>query len=331
METLLTDKGAVAIDGNGTHPTGGHPPVATVHLQNPRHELPAHMQRALDERRAGRLEALATKHRIAMAARPTAEKQALLRAHPPKLTAADESVIKSLRKGFRERIRDIELPHIFADPLSPADVAPPLPVDNTMWWAHTNGFTAGGIQAAFESDGLHFFGEVDYDSDPLFSFGLGAWATFELQPERRQVSASGRYYSAPYVELFGAINGWANLQFCPWACDDKWSKCWMFLRQSAIQFVDDQGTWQLCGENTEWRQLIYLDGDGNGQTAALPGYLPMPALQFGLLRPDRTLLIDLEVSFHIQLEGSSYIGFSPGNNSSGSVVLRYFQWPVFPA
>lgn len=330
MSTLLKDKVAAAVAGNGT-PSDGHPHGAARHIQNPRHEFPAHMQRALDERRAGRLAVLARNHQIAIAARPTAEKQALLRAHSPKLTAADETALKGLRKNFRERIRGIELPLIFADPISPADVAPPPPVDHTMWWAHTNWFTAGGIQASFQTDGLHFFGEVDYDSDPLFPFGVGAWATFELQPERRPASASGRYYSAPYVELFGAITGWANLQNCPWACDDKWSKCWMFLRQSAIQFVDDQGTWQLCGENTEWCQLIDLDGSGSSQTAPLPGYLPMPALQFGLLRPDRSLLIDLEVSFHVQLEGSSYIGFSPGNNPSGSVVLRYFQWPIFPA
>ena len=300
------------------------------HLQNPKHEFPEPVQRALDARRAGRMELLARNQQIAVAARPTAEEQALLRARPPKTTLADEKVLKSLKRSFRDRIKNIELPIIFADPLPAADTAPPPPVDHTMWWAHTNWFTAGGIQASFQTDGLHFFGEVDYDSDPLFSFGLGAWATFELQPERRPASASGRYYSAPYVELFGAITGWANLQSCPWVCDDKWSKCWLFLRQSAIQFVDDHGTWQLCGENTEWRQLIDLDGSGSSQVASLPGYLPMPALQFGLLRPDRTLIIDLEVSFHVQLEGSSYIGFSPGSNPAGSVVLRYFQWPIFP-
>ncbi|GAB3845805.1 hypothetical protein GCM10028822_04870 [Hymenobacter terrigena] len=276
------------------------------------------------------MQVLAKNQKIAIAARTTAEKRALQRAHLPKMTHAEETAVTSLTRNFRERVRHIELPPVFADPLPPADVAPAPPIDQTMWWAHTNWFTAGGIQASFQTDGLHFFGEANYDGDPLFPFSVGAWATFELQPERRPVSVSGRYSSTPYVELFGAITGWANLQFCPWACDDKWSKCKMFLRQSAIQFVDDHGTWQLCGESTEWRQLIDLDGSGSGQTASLPGYLPMPALQFGLIRPDRSLLIDLEVSFHIQLEGSSYIGFSPDSNPAGSVVLRYFQWPIFP-
>ena len=217
METLLIDKEDVALGNNGTHPTGGRLPVANSHLQNPKHEFPEYIQRALDDRRADRMEALARNHQIAIACRTTAEKQALLRAHSPKLRLADEPVLKSLKKGFRERIRGIELP-FFADPLPAADIAPAPPADHTMWWAHTNWFTAGGIQASFQTDGLHFFGAVDYDSDPLFPFSLGAWATFELQPERRQASASGHYHSAPYVELFGAINGWANLQSCPWAC-----------------------------------------------------------------------------------------------------------------
>ncbi len=330
METLLTDKEEVALASNVIRLDGRHTPASDLHLQNPKHEFPAYIQRALDDRRAGRMEVLARNHQIAAASRTTTEKVDLLRAHSPKTRLADEAIARSLNRGFRERIRGIELPHIFDDQLPPVDIAPVSPVDHTMWWAHTNGFTAGGIQAVFQTDGLHFFGEVNYDGDNLFPFGLGAWATFELQPERRQESVSGRYFSAPFVELFGNVIGWANLQYCPWFCDDKWSKCKLYLRQSAIQFVDDKGTWQLCGENTEWRQLIDLDGSGYGQTASLPGFLAMPALNFGLLRPDRTLIIDLEVSFHIQLEGSSYIGFSPGNNPSGSVVLRYFQWPIFP-
>ena len=63
----------------------------------------------------------------------------------------------------------------------------------------------------------------------------------------------------------------------------------------------------------------------------MPGHLPIPPLNFGLARPDRDIIIDIEVRFDIQLEGDSFIGFSPGDNPANSVVLRHFQWPCLAA
>jgi hypothetical protein len=300
-------------------------------IHNEKHQFPEYVQRALDDMRLKRLDALASRHQAAILSRPTAEdrKQLQTLISNEKTLQVDESAVKRLKKSYQDRIRSIEWTD-FTPPFIPIDTAPVANMAD-FWWAKTQAFGGGGITPEFLTDGLHFFGQVSYDSDPLFPFSTGAWATFELQPERRPPSASGRYNSAPYVELFGNINGWTNLKDCPWACDDKWCKCFLYLRQSAIQFVDDIGTWRLCGENTSWRTLIDEEGNGTGVNAPLPGFLPMPPLQFGLLRPDRSVLIDLEVRFDIQLEGDSFISFSPANNPAGSVLLRYFQWPCIAA
>jgi hypothetical protein len=299
-------------------------------IQNPKHQFPEYMQRAFDGMRASRMDALARRHQVAIDSRPTAEERNQLKALLGESSRVDESAAKRLVTSYRNRVGLIEWKD-FAPPLSPIDNAPEARAAD-FWWARTQLFGgAGGIAPQFQTDGVHFFGRLGYDSDPLFGFSVGAFATFELQPERRPLSPSGRFNSSPHVELFGNITGWTNIQDCPWACDDKWCKCFLFLRQSAIQFVDDVGTWRLCGETTSLRTLIDEEGNGNTVVAPMPGFLPMPFLQFGLLRPDRSVLIDLEVRFDVQLEGSSFIGFSPEDNPAGSVLLRYAQWPCFAA
>jgi len=300
------------------------------YIRNQKHQFPEHIQRALDDMRASRMDALAQWHRVAIESRPTAEERQQLKALLGESFRVDESAARRLETSYRDRVGTIEWKD-FTAPFTPVDNAPdPRMAD--FWWAQTFPFNSSGvITPAFQTDGLHFFGQVPYNSDPLFPFSVGAWARFELQPERRPPSASGRYNSSPHVELFGNITGWTNLKHCPWLCDDKWCKCFLFLRQSAIQFVDDIGTWRLCGETTSHRTLINEEGNGRTVVAPLPGFLPMPFLQFGLLRPDRSVLIDLEVRFDVQLEGDSFISFSPENNPAGSVLLRYFQWPCVAA
>ena len=197
-----------------------------------------------------------------------------------------------------------------------------------MWWARTQWFPGGGIGIESLSDGLHYFGQRTYDGDNLIGFSVASFATFELPRERRTPAA--RYRSLPYTEAFGEVTGWANLQVCPWACDDKWCKCRLVLRQSAIQFVPGQG-FKLCGENITQTQIIDRDGEGTGETFGLPGFQPMPPLEFALLAPNETLIIDVEVRFDCQLEGSSMITFSPNSTPAGSVVVRYPQWSVTPA
>lgn len=304
--------------------------MSTTSSQNPDHLLSEPVQQALDDLRAKRLEALASQQQMAAEVRPNEAERQEHRKILMDTFRFDPDTVRDVESRRSDRIRKS---------LVWTDVVPELaPMDFTLaagsadfWWAQTNWFFGGGLGVQDQTDGLHFFGRVGYNADPLISFSTGAWATFELQPERRPHSPSGRWNSAPYVELFGNIVGWTNIYHWLWAADDKWCKCRLFLRQSAIQFVDDAGTWRLCGENTSLRTLIDEENNGRSVTAPLPGYLPMPFLQFGLLRPDRSVFIDLEVRFDIQLEGDSFIGFSPGQDPANSVLLRYFQWPCLPA
>lgn len=203
----------------------------------------------------------------------------------------------------------------------------PPPPDGWFWWAQTQPFrNHHGLHAQFESDGLHFFGSLSYNGDPLVHHHIGATATFELAPNRRPHSANGRWRSRPHVELFGRINGWTGVHHWMWAADDKWCKCRLFLRQTALQFVGP--TLFILGTNTELRTLIDEENKGRGTHADMPGFQPMPFLEFGVVSPTAPVIVDLEVRFDIELEGDSFIGFSPQPNPFQSVLLRTFQWQV---
>jgi hypothetical protein len=56
----------------------------------------------------------------------------------------------------------------------------------------------------------------------------------------------------------------------------------------------------------------------------------MPAVDFGLADPNRSIWVQLEVRFDIQLEGDSWISFSPGPYPAGSVLLQTPQWTIQP-
>jgi hypothetical protein len=219
----------------------------------------------------------------------------------------------------------------------PAPNPPPPAADGEFWWASTDWHVDRGIQAVFLTDGLHFFGFAAYDDDPLISFSSGAVAHFELQARRRPASASGRWASLPAIDLTGKIEGFTGYWHWLWAADDKWAKCWLHLRQTAYQLVPhDFGAPgarnievpMVLAERVERRTLIDEENNGNFVNALLPGFTPMPAVEFGLVRPDLSVWVDLEVRFDMQLEGWSHLAFSPEPNPMGSVVLRHPQWRI---
>jgi hypothetical protein len=280
------------------------------YIKNPIHQLPEQIQRALDYMLVTRTDALAEFHRVAIESRPTAEERQQINALLVGESHAQQSAAKKMKEiltSYRDRVRLLERTG-FTTPLDPVAEAPEA-LGADFWWANTVAFPGGGLGVQFMTDGLHFFGRINYNRDQLFSFSTRAVATFELQPNRRPPSPSGRYNSAPHVELFGDVSGWTNSKICPLACDDKWCKCFLFLRQTAFQIINGQG--RVCGENMSHRTLINEEGQGRDVSTRLPGFLQMPFLQFGLLRADLSVFIDLEVRFDVQLEGDSNIWFSP--------------------
>jgi hypothetical protein len=208
------------------------------------------------------------------------------------------------------------------------DIAPPPPPpDGWFWWAQTQ--PTGNdprIKTEFLSDGLHFFGVIDYDADPTLHRFVGAIATFELHATRRPPSPSGRWRSAPFVELFGQIRGFTGVKIFPIAMDDKWCKCYLNLRQTAFQLTS--GGAKVLANNVTRTTLFDEENEARWTFRNLDGFTPMPMVEFGVADPGLSVFIDLDVRFDIILEGDSRIGFVPGDNPMGSVLLRTFQWQV---
>lgn len=206
------------------------------------------------------------------------------------------------------------------------ELAPPPPPDGFFWWAQTQPTGNAGINTEFLSDGLHFFGGIDYGGDdPLHRF-VGAIATFELHAARRPPSSFGRWRSAPFVELFGQIRGFTGVKIFPIAMDDKWCKCFLNLRQTAFQLTAG-GVKVLANRETN-TTLLDEENNAGWNFRNLDGFTPMPMVEFGVADPALSVFVDLDVRFDIILEGDSRIVFVPGSNPMGSVLLRIFSWQV---
>jgi hypothetical protein len=210
----------------------------------------------------------------------------------------------------------------------PFNPQPPPPPNGEFWWASTDYWWPGGIEAQWETDGLHFFGGISYDGDPLIFRSAGAVAHFVLAPSRRPPSPNGRWRSLTGVELFGTIVGFSGLHHWLWAADDKWCKCWVDIKQTAYQMVGLNRV-VLAVSAPDYRNLINEENNGRSVMAILPGFVPL-MVEFGLVDPGATVWVDIEVRFDIQLEGWSFIAFSPNPNPMNSVLLRTPQWKAHP-
>ncbi len=250
--------------------------------------------------------------------------------------------IAAINKQFAttvDKARAIRVTPAYYD-IGPQDVDPnpAAPArDGVFWWASTDWHTERGINALFLTDGLHFFNGISYDDDPTSYASVGAVAHFELQAARRPPSNSGRYASSPIVQLFGKIEGFTGYWHWLWAADDKWCKCWLHLKQTAIQMVPhDFGIPRLhaveqpvvLASREQVITLLEEENESRFKDAFLAGFTPMPPIEFGLLDPNLSVWVQLEIRFDIQLEGWSQIYFSPENNSMGSVVLQHPQWSI---
>ena len=158
--------------------------------------------------------------------------------------------------------------------VEPAPIPPP---DGWFWWAQTQPTRNDArLSSTFLSDGLHIFGDIRYDEDSTYYCFTGAIATFELHAARRPPSNSGRWQSAPFVELFGEIAGFTANQFWPMSMDDKWCKCFLNLRQTAFQLTSSG---PIVLANLETRTtLIDEENDCRWASRVLGGFTPMPVI-----------------------------------------------------
>lgn len=305
-------------------------------LQNPNNPVSRDIALPLAAARAKNLAALKAAQAVTQAGRLIAEeKRALHRARAHALNvdlSAAREVVAQIDASRRHRLKPYisgDVPALGIYDLPGIDFTPPAPVDHSFWWSETNFFSEHGLGTDFLQDGLHFFGSVSYDGDPNLQFHAGATATFFLQPERRPPSPNNRFNSEPHIELFGNIQGSTGVYDWLLAADDKWCKCRLFLRQTAFQF--SLGQFRTLAEGTRIDVLIDEENRSRTVNHALPGFVPMPPIQIRDSAPNLDIIVDLEIHFDFELEGDSFIGISPQNNSAGSVLLRTFQWEPIPA
>ena len=323
------------------------PSTERAEMRNEAHSVPEVTDQALRSLRDLQMETLHQYQQRSAAVRGGSRNEQRLQAKLRKQFAKDIPGLKQLgaavltdhRSNLDLALGRFKLPPGIFD-VKPPDVGPPPPppvTDGTFWWANTDYHWGRGIQASFLTDGLHFFGAAAYHADPLISFSVGAVAHFELHSRRRPPSSSGRYASAPIVELFGKVEGFTGYWHWLAAADDKWAKCWLHLRQTALQLVPhDYGAPGLhhveqpvvIAERIERRTLIDEENNGSWVNSFLPGFLPMPPIEFGLVDPNLSIWVQLEIRFDMQLEGWSHLAFSPEPNPMGSVLLRHPQWQI---
>jgi hypothetical protein len=319
---------------------GARPSRATA--RHPDHPIPKDVERAAAAAQAAREAAMRVRLARVAAARPTADERLRRSALIGKAMGVADlpAVAKGLRRIEAEYGRRVKGRHLSAADARiltagtyfgdyQYDIGGPA-VDHFFWWAHSDAFAERGLGVQFLNDGLHIFGNVSYDGDDLIQFSAGAFATFELQPNRRPASPSGRFNSEPTIDVFGTIDGWTGFYDWFWAADDKWCKCRLLLRQNAFQM--SLGQVGELGDRTEVHTFINEENETRGVHAALPGAIKFPALQIGGA-PNLSVFVTLEARFVIELEGDSFIGFSPNipqPNSAGSVLMRFQQWEAIP-
>jgi len=331
-------------------------PKSDSRIANPRNPLSEPAAKEVANLVKRRTEALVAQHEAAKAGRPNAGERRAMTEALAKATKIDFDLIKrTVGKVNRDAGQRVFTSHndasgvVFAPsipistlldpnplgilfgpsgnlPITPG--RPSMPIDTSFWWSETISVpSAHGLDIEFAPDGEHFFGRISYDEDELLSFSARVIATFKLDESRIPPMPTGRMNSEPRIDLTGKITGWTGLKIFPWTMDDKWSKCWLVLNQTAFQ--SGLGLTKELGNRTEAMQLLNEDGNGVGKTVPMPGNIPMPALQ---IRPAANLpiFVTLEVRFDVQLEGASMITFSPAQNSAGSVLVEFSQWAPVP-
>ncbi|TKT80295.1 hypothetical protein [Aquamicrobium sp. LC103] len=311
-------------------------------LTNPKQKLTAEVTKALSARRKAHGERLALQNQADLD--PDFRKRLLeTRRSLQRSRTAGEAAVSGF-EGYNPALSDIlaEKNTKVATRLKDravkwkdlAGAFPTLPVwprpvkkDPSFWWSETWSFVAPDTRASFHDDGLRFLGGPkvnDYDGEMHTSFG--AVARFCLSPDRRPKTPSGWYRSAPHVELFGGVVAYAP----DWDLiqGNGIASCNISLRHTLFQwkFGPDGPVAGKVAEATvqdPWR--IYLKNTGYSRHAAMPGFKPLPALDFhqSQMVMHEDLWAEVEVRFDIYLNTTGALVWCDPN-----VLLRTFQWPL---
>lgn len=198
------------------------------------------------------------------------------------------------------------------------------PVDHSFWWADIE--YLGSFHTQSTQSGLTFTGTATLPAGAstwtLVKTGFGARIRYGLDPERVPESPTGRWISAPFVDLRGGLRGITGTPDI--TTPDLVAKCWLHLTQEVFQFT--LGGELPLAKATDRFTIIEEVNHGIEVHATMPGVLTFPALLVSNLNPAATLWARLTVWFELHVQGA-------GSQISGdaSVILNAFQWPLQPA
>lgn len=303
---------------------------------HPAHSMPAEVVAGLQDHREGRWRDTEEEFELLQASRPTPEEReftAQLATATLRSSGIDAEEFHATRTRLRERQFDRlskasgATPHDMLD-LIPVDLhaAAPAAADPSFWYARANWFGDSPFTGSFAADGLSFRGMKNHNSGNLIKLRFGYTAAFELHANRVPHSPSGRWRSAPHIEIFGRLIGSSQDSF---GFGDDWCKCWMSRRQTAFQFVfapPGASNRRIIGERIEHQTIFFSEDAPFTGFWRGPGFQPMPELVLTHPFPAQSIWVELELRFDIQLEGSAQLWIDPHQR----FLVRGFQWPARP-
>jgi hypothetical protein len=280
------------------------------------------------------LAAWARHHKLTEQGRPTEEeRRSIIELYEPaaRNLGVDVEKLRERRHAIRERNIALSKETLEEEEAARAakpdervplylETPPPEREDITFWWARDSWTHVGEFRVFPRPDGVHYFGGITHHSGNLRNAHFEYRSFFALDAGRIPPTPTGRYLSAPHMELFGRIDGRDG--DCDWVSGDIWSKCWMHRRQKLTQ--PTFGGVKVLGERLEVQNLFFLECVDRHASFFMPGRQNWPALVFnsGEALPNATIWAELHLFFHIQLEGTASIQLNP------EVHVRGFQWPL---
>lgn len=299
---------------------------------NPHNPLPPEVAEGFERIAAEEAAATARRVEIAQRARPTQEERdlALEMASLGRTTAIDPDHLRKRASALkaqqldRLQVEDTPYPASYAD-RTPMEFEPDAPTDTHFWAADWNWFASPAFSVQGLADGIHFTGKKTSDSGSLQFYTYGVKSRYGISHDRIPASATGRWRSAPHVELFGRLLAYTGAYDI--FSGDSWSKCWMVRRQTLTQhlFGPSGPVPTVIGEAVDVQQVFNEENRHADREFRLPGFQPMPPVVVNRISGGLTVWAELEVRFDIQLEGTAFHWIFPSD-----VLLRMFQWPLLP-
>lgn len=203
------------------------------------------------------------------------------------------------------------------------------PVDRGFRWAEISWMPMSQYQWGryditgwMVDDVVTFLGWVNDSGEAPGSRRFGATASCVLPPGRMAPSVSGRWISAPIVNLSGTISGRAQ-PFSVWQPleDEPAARCSLVCRQSIFQVDPGDPNPVLLAEREEVRTLFSHE-NGGASDAVLPGLQALPAVDFEIKRASADVVVELGIRFELTVKGGdSRISFN-----GDPVKLAFRPW-----